>query len=196
MKRIEAIRQIAALLPADALVVASTGRVGRMLFTEADRDTHFTLLGGSGLASPVGLGLALQRPDRTVVVLDGDSSVLMNLGGLANVADQGPAGYFHIVIDNGVYGATGGQRTISDEVALEEIAWACGYNRAERVDDAPALEATLKALFDEPGPAMLLVEVEPEDAPGSVPPIPLSPAALAARFRAAVARPAAADKTP
>lgn len=188
MKRIEAIRRIAALIPPDALVVASTGRVGRMLCAEGDADSRFYLLGGSGLAGAVGLGLALQRPERTVVVLDGDSSTLMNLGGMANVAERGPEGYFHIVIDNGVYGATGGQRTISDEVALEEIAWACGYTRAERVDEPDALAATLGALFDEPGPAMLLVEVEPEDAPGDVPRIPHSPAALAVRFRAAAAR--------
>lgn len=187
MNRIDAIRTIIPLLPKDALVVAGTGRVGRMLCAEGDADSRFYLLGGSGLAASVGLGLAMQRPNRTIVVLDGDASVLMSLGALANVADQGPESFYHLVIDNGVYGASAGPRTISDDVAIEEVAWACGYNRAERVDEPRALEVALGALFDEPGPAMILVAVEPEDAPGDVPHIPIAPAALAARFRAAAA---------
>lgn len=195
MKRIDAIRAIVPLLPAGALVVAGTGRVGRMLFAEGDADGRFYLLGASGLASAVGLGVAMQKRDRAVIVLDGDASVLMSLGALANVAEQEPENLYHVVIDNGVYGSTAGPRTISDDVAIEEVAWACGYNRAERVEDERALEVAMGALFEEPGPAMVLVAVDPEDAPGDVPPISLAPADLAARFRAAASAAPASTAT-
>ena len=84
MTRLDATRRLAAALGND-LVIASLGHPAYDLFAAGDRDTYFYTWGSMGLASSVGLGLAMAQPDRRVVVLDGDGSLLMNLGSLATI---------------------------------------------------------------------------------------------------------------
>lgn len=186
MKRSEAIKLVIPHLLRGRLCVVCNGMIGHELFSAGDRAENFYMLGSTGLASSIGLGLAIQRTDRTVVVLDGDANVLMNMGTLGNIADVAPENLYHIVLDNGVHGTTGGQRTISGEVAIEEVAWACGYARAERVEDAESLEALLRTVWDEPGPTMILVKVDPDGTSEGVARIDLDPPRIAQRFQAAV----------
>ena len=154
----------------------------RELFTVGDRPEHFYMIGSMGLASSIGLGVALRRPERPVVILDGDGNVLMNLGTLGNIGESAPANLFHLVIDNGVYDSTGGQRTISKAVSLESVARSCGYQRCERVNDLISLERLLRSLWREPGPAFLLIEVEPGNAEG-IGRVEMTPPEIARRFR-------------
>jgi sulfopyruvate decarboxylase subunit beta len=185
VRRVEAIERVAAGLGDDCLVVACNGMIGRELYTIAERPGNFYMIGSMGLAASIGLGLARRQPGRRVLVLDGDGNVLMNMGALGNVAQAAPPNLRHLVLDNGVHASTGGQRTISGAVPLEEVARACGYRRAARVADPPALEAALATLWEEPGPAMLLVEVEPGQASHGLARVEIPPPALAQRFRAA-----------
>jgi sulfopyruvate decarboxylase subunit beta len=185
VRRVEAIERVAAGLGDDWLVVACNGMIGRELYTVADRPGNFYMIGSMGLAASIGLGLARRQPGRRVLVLDGDGNVLMNMGALGNVAQAAPPNLRHLVFDNGVHASTGGQRTISGAVPLEQVARACGYRRAARVADRPALEAALATLWDEPGPAMLLVEVEPGQASHGIARVEIPPPVLAQRFRAA-----------
>jgi sulfopyruvate decarboxylase subunit beta len=181
MKRWEA---VAALAPHvdGALVVACNGMLGRDLWASGDRSGHFYMIGSMGLASSIGLGLALARPERRVVVLDGDGNVLMGMGALANAAAAAPPNFHHVILDNGVHASTGGQRTVSAQVPLEEVARAAGYREALRAAGAAELERLAPAFFAARGPACLLVEVEPGNRKG-VPRVELPPEALAARFR-------------
>ena len=156
----------------------------RELYRVGDRPEHFYMIGSMGLASSIGLGLALRRPERPVVVLDGDGNVLMNLGGLANIGAAGLANLYHLVIDNGVHASTGGQRTLSPLVPLEEVSRACGYRRTERVCEVTTLDAALVSLWKDPGPALLLVEVEPGNPP-DIGRVEMEPPLLARRFRKA-----------
>jgi phosphonopyruvate decarboxylase len=156
----------------------------RELYRVGDRPEQFYMIGSMGLASSIGLGLALRAPERPVVVLDGDGNVLMNLAGLANIGAAGPENFFHLVIDNGVHASTGGQPTLSADVPLEAVARACGYRRADRVRDLSALELALESLWKTPGPALLLVEVEPGNPPG-IGRVEIEPPELARRFRRA-----------
>src|SRR5262249_12839552 len=89
MTRADAVADVAGALRDDALVVACNGMIGRELYTRADAPTRFYMIGSMGLASSIGLGVALVQPARVVVVFDGDGNLLMNLGGLANVAAAG-----------------------------------------------------------------------------------------------------------
>jgi thiamine pyrophosphate-dependent acetolactate synthase large subunit-like protein len=155
--------------------------------TQADAPARFYMIGSMGLASSIGLGLALVQPSRTVVVLDGDGNVLMNLGGIANVAAARAANFHHVVFDNAAHGSTGYQRTISDRVRLEDVARAVGYSRAARVADAAALERALGPWFDEAGPSMLLVAVDRGNIPG-IGRVEPPPSESTARFRAACTR--------
>jgi len=187
MIRADAVAQVAAVLAPDALVIACNGMIGRELYTRADAPTRFYMIGSMGLASSIGLGVALVQPARTVVVFDGDGNVLMNFGGLASVAAARPGNFHHIVFDNAAHGSTGNQRTISDRVPLEHVARAAGYRRTARVGDADQLRSELASWFDAPGPSMLLVTVDRRNIAG-IGRVEPEPPAIAARFRAACTR--------
>jgi sulfopyruvate decarboxylase subunit beta len=184
MTRADAVSLVAARLGADALIVACNGMIGRELYTLADAPTRFYMIGSMGLASSIGLGLALVRPSRRVVVFDGDGNVLMNLGGLANVAAARAANFHHVVFDNGAHGSTGNQRTISDRVPLDAVARAAGYRRSLRVAAHADLAATLATWFDEAGPSMLVVGVDRGNLAG-IGRVEPTPPEITARFRAA-----------
>jgi sulfopyruvate decarboxylase subunit beta len=187
MMRADAVAEVAAALRGDALVVACNGMIGRELYTRADAPTRFYMIGSMGLASSIGLGLALVQPARTVVVFDGDGNVLMNLGGLADVAAARAGNFHHVVFDNAAHGSTGNQRTISDRVPLEAVARAAGYRRVARVCGPRHLRTVLGSWFDAPGPSMLLVVVARQNAAG-IGRVEPSPTEITRRFRAACAR--------
>jgi thiamine pyrophosphate-dependent acetolactate synthase large subunit-like protein len=190
MKRAAAVAAVADALKPDWLVIACNGMIGRELYTHADAATRFYMIGSMGLASSIGLGLAIVQPSRRVVVFDGDGNVLMNMGALGSVAAAGVENFYHVVFDNHAHGSTGDQRTISDRVSLDDVARAAGYRRTVRVRDAAGLVDALSTLFGAPGPAMLLVEVERGNQPG-IGRVEPEPPGLAARFRAAAMGPAA-----
>src|SRR6186997_245739 len=108
MTRLEATRLLVAAIDAEP-IVASLGHPAYDLFAAGDRPRNFYTWGSMGLASSVGLGLALARPDVRVFVLDGDGSLLMNLGSLATIGLLQPANLVLVVMDNQLYATTGGQ---------------------------------------------------------------------------------------
>lgn len=181
----DALALIAPLLR-DEVCVCSNGFMSRAAFGARDSDASFYMIGSMGLASSIGLGIAMARPERRVLVLDGDGNVLMNLGTLATIAVAAPANLRHVCFDNSVHASTGGQPTISDRVRLEAVARAAGYRRVERVETTDALAKTLPAFLDGPGPAFLLVRTTlgPPGAPG--PRIPFTPLEMTARMRRAL----------
>src|SRR5262249_33493700 len=136
--------------------------------------------------SSIALGVALNRPDRRVVVFDGDGNVLMNMGSLALIGATQPQNFVHLVFDNEVYGSTGNQRTISGHVALEEIARAAGYPRVQRVDTTDALRRAAQEMLSQPGPSLLLMKIEPDREERHIGRITHEPPEIAARFMAAI----------
>src|SRR3954453_12196681 len=110
MNRLEAARGVGELA-ADAPIVASLGHPAYDLFIAGDRPQNFYTWGSMGIASSIGLGLALARPELRVFVLDGDGSLLMNLGSLATIGLLQPANLVVVVMDNEEYAPTGGQAT-------------------------------------------------------------------------------------
>lgn len=125
MKRIHAIGTIIEELT-DELLICNLGYPSRELYALDDKETHFYMLGSMGLASSIGLGMALSQ-SRRVVVLDGDGSLLMNLGSLATIANHAPENYLLIVLDNRCYGSTGCQMTATAQAAdLAAIASGAG----------------------------------------------------------------------
>lgn len=180
----DAVAAVLPLLDGYALVCAN-GFLSRWACALGDRSSNFYMMGSMGLASSIGLGIALARPDAPVAVLDGDGNVLMNLGALAQIAAQAPRRFRHIVVDNGVYASTGNQPTISRRVALEAVARAAGYPHVARVSDLTALRSALAGQLATDGPSFLLVETAPEAGPPA-PRIPFSPEEMTARMRAAL----------
>ncbi|MDN3260532.1 thiamine pyrophosphate-dependent enzyme [Streptomyces sp. CSDS2] len=168
----------------DAITVSTCGFTSRELFNAADRPENFYLVGSMGMAAPIALGVALARPGRTVIALDGDGSLLMNLSALPLVAASGTQ-LLHVVIDNGMHESTGGQATVqrSDFVAL---ALAAGYRGALRVADTTELRAARLPK----GPALLHALTGPRTGgPGRR--VTHSPQEIVQRVNTAVNRPAA-----
>lgn len=185
LTRFAALEEVAARLPGDAAVVATTGYTGRELFALDDREQFFYQVGSMGCASAIGLGVALHTP-QPVVVLDGDGAALMKLGNLATIGLAAPRNLVHVVLDNGVHDSTGGQATAAPGVDFARVAIACGYRRAFGCDDAAQLGAALDAALDGAGPALVHMRI----APGSpaMPRPSIGPYDVARRFRSFVAR--------
>jgi sulfopyruvate decarboxylase subunit beta len=185
VKRAAAVARVADAVDArgaGCLTVVCNGMIGRELYRHADAPSRFYMIGSMGLASSIGLGLALVQPARTVVVFDGDGNVLMNLGTLGSVAAAAPPNFYHVVFDNAAHGSTGDQRTISDRVPLDAVARAAGYRSVVRVGAEDALAAALTTFFHAQAPAMLVVDVERGNQPG-IGRVEPSPPELTSRFR-------------
>ena len=117
-------RAMAALLEwlTDQPVIICNGFPSREAQKIADRPTHFYMIGSMGSAAAIALGVALAKPNKHVIVFDGDGNVLMGMGTLATVGALKPKNFIHVVFDNEVYGTTGNQPTISNVVPLEKVA--------------------------------------------------------------------------
>ena len=125
MQRRDAIEKIMESID-DELIVCNIGFPSRELYDIEDRHENFYMIGSMGLASSIGLGLALSKPDREVVVIDGDGALLMNMGSLVTVNACSPRNLTWIVINNGAYGSTGNQETYAKDLDLAEIASSVG----------------------------------------------------------------------
>jgi phosphonopyruvate decarboxylase len=169
----------------DEPLVHANGYICRESFSVADRPQNFYMIGSMGLASAIGLGLALGQPKRPSVVFDGDGNLLMNLGILTTVAATAPANFVHVVFDNEVYGSTGNQASPSRHVRLDRLAAAAGYRRVAAVSDAGAIDAAMREALATPGPHFVLVKTTAEEA--EVPRIPYDPATIRDRFHASLA---------
>jgi len=166
--RREALRQIVARSPvATSVVLASTGFCGRELYAVDDRANHLYMVGSMGCVVPFALGLALARPDRQVIALDGDGAALMRMGAFATVGAYGPPNLLHLLLDNGMHESTGGQATVSPLVSFADVAAACGYASSIETDDLAHIAAWLDApALDGPRFARLLTRAgTPDDLP-------------------------------
>ena len=121
--------------------------------------TYYSI-GAMGQASSCALGLALARPDKRVVVLDGDGSLLMNLGTLVTIANQKPANLLHFVCQNGEYEANGGHPIPGrDQVDFAAMARAAGYRRADTIAKLDEFEGKIAGLLAEPGPVFVALKL-------------------------------------
>ncbi|MHB1193605.1 MAG: thiamine pyrophosphate-dependent enzyme [Longimicrobiales bacterium] len=179
---------VAALLAGrgELLVVAGLGASAWDCAAAGDHPLTFSFWGGMGLAAVTGLGLALARPDRRVLVVTGDGEMLMGLGSLAAVAVQAPANLSIVVLDNERYGETGMQPThTAHGVDLAGVAKACGFPSVSTLREADGLVGLREAVRHGAGPLFAVVKVEAEKPPLVVP--PRDGALLKNRFRDALA---------
>jgi sulfopyruvate decarboxylase subunit beta len=118
--------------------------------------------GAMGLASSHGLGLALGRPDRRVIVLDGDGSLLMNIGTLVSAAEAAPKNLIHFVCENGTYEANGGHPIPGrGKVSFAGLARSAGYKSVHEFSDLKIFEQQVGAILAEEGPVFIDLKVEP-----------------------------------
>ena len=125
-------------------------------------DLNYTFTGAMGQGSSHGLGLALGRPDKRIVVLDGDGSLLMNLGSLITIAHAAPRNLIHCVCENGTY-ETNGNVPIpgSGQFSFSSLAREAGYRHTYEVDDLQDWERQIDHILGEEGPVFVDLRVEP-----------------------------------
>lgn len=174
----------------DLLVVGGLGSTAWDITAAGDHDLSFPLWGAMGSAAMIGLGLALAKPRRRVLVVTGDGEMLMGLGSLATIGVQKPANLSVIVIDNERYGETGMQDThTASGVDLTLVARGSGFRQARLVTDRKGVEGLHKMVHGEAGPNFAQVKVIAEKIPLVLP--PREGALLKARFRRALNGPGA-----
>lgn len=164
MTRLEATRLIVERARA-APIVASLGHPAYDLFAAGDRPQNFYTWGSMGMASSIGLGLAVARPDLRVFVLDGDGSLLMNLGSLATIGLLQPSNLVLVVMDNEEYATTGGQKTPTAYGAdLAAAARAMRISLSVTVRTASELQIAVDRARLGEGPCVIVAKVQ-ESAP-------------------------------
>jgi thiamine pyrophosphate-dependent acetolactate synthase large subunit-like protein len=155
----------------DALIVAGLGSPSYDLFAAGDRELNFYLWGAMGAAVPMGLGLALAQPERSVVVLTGDGEQLMGVGSLAAVGARRPANLSIVVLDNGHYGETGMQPShTSLGTDLTALAAGFGIQNAVRVSSRPEISLLRDHVLARSGPTFAQVLISPDEPPRALPP--------------------------
>ena len=123
----------------------------------------FPVSGAMGKASSLGLGLALAQPQRKVMVLDGDGSLLMNLGSMVTVSSKSPTNLYHFLFDNGVYAVTGGQPVPgTGRTDWEEMAKGAGYAAVFNFDNLEDLTTGIDQVLASTGPVFIRLAITPE----------------------------------
>lgn len=165
LSREEAMQLVVDHLQTDDMVVSTTGKLSRELFEyrEAKQQGHgndFLTVGSMGHSSSIALGIALERPERRIICMDGDGAFIMHTGALGIVASMHPKNYYHILFNNNAHESVGGQPTIGYSLDAVAIAKACGYKHALRASTHDEILAALKQMEQLEGPVLVELRVK------------------------------------
>ncbi|CAH1692417.1 Thiamine pyrophosphate enzyme, C-terminal TPP binding domain [Hyphomicrobiales bacterium] len=165
MNRLDLTKRLVSRLKRQEAVVGGIGFTNFDLWGAGHRPQNFYMLGSMGLAFPIGLGVALAQPDRLVFALEGDGSLLMQLGALGTIAAQNPKNFAMIVWDNAGYQITGGQPTTTANFAdIVAIARGSGLANSHWADDESDFERLVDQAISEGGPLLIAAKIDKEKA--------------------------------
>ena len=157
MNRKEAIEFISERID-NSPIIAANGFISRDLFSSSEKKTNFYMIGSMGLASSIGLGIALKKPKKRIFIFDGDGNILMNLNSLVTIGSLQPKNLIHIIFDNNMHESTGGQPTYSNQIDISKIAKTLRYTTFS-VRTKKSLENTLEKIRDLKGPILIVVHI-------------------------------------
>ena len=173
-------KRLVAALRHDEAVIGGIGNANFDLYAAGHRPQNFYMLGSMGLACPIALGVALAQPERGVIALEGDGSLLMSLGCLATIANLKPRNLTIVVWDNGIYQITGKQAAAtSGATDIVAVARGCGITASEWVRDEAHFGTLLGRGFDDGGPVLLAAKIDDQPGQGQT---PRDPAFIRNRF--------------
>lgn len=156
MNRLDLTKRLTARLRNEEAVIGGIGYTNFDLWAAGRRAQNFYMLGSMGLACPIALGVALAQPARKVFALEGDGSILMQLGSLATIAARRPRNLAIVIMDNGAYQITGGQPAASEAGAdIVAIARGAGLAHSAWAADEAAFEETVELALREDGPWLI-----------------------------------------
>jgi thiamine pyrophosphate-dependent acetolactate synthase large subunit-like protein len=180
LSRKDLTERLVAKLAHDEAVVAGIGNTNFDLYAVGHRPQNFYMLGSMGLACPIALGVALAQPERGVIALEGDGSILMALGCLTTIGMTKPRNLTIIIMDNGIYQITGKQKAATAVTAdVVAIARGAGIADSHWVRDAAHFETLMSRRFDEGGPLLLAAKIDDQ---GGTAQTPRDPALIRQRF--------------
>ncbi|MGZ5075207.1 MAG: phosphonopyruvate decarboxylase [Methylobacter sp.] len=181
--RYQALQVVSRLKRHDTAVLATTGMCGRELFTIEDAPNNLYMVGSMGCVSSIALGIAIAKPDKKVIALDGDGALLMRMGNLATNAYCKPDNLLHVLLDNESHDSTGGQDTASGNMDWPAIALAAGYPVVIQAGGLAGFEQAIADWMGNPRLTFLHLSV----AKGSISPLgrpTITPAQVARRLEA------------
>src|SRR5712691_8915987 len=165
MNRFDLTKRLVGHLKCDEAVVAGIGNANFDLWASGQRPQNFYMLGSMGLAIPIALGVAIAQPRRHVIALEGDGSLLMQLGCLATVAERAPKNLMIVVWDNGIYQITGSQPTASATAAdLVAIARGAGLVRSAWAADEEEFDRLFLSALKDDGPSLIAARIDDKPA--------------------------------
>ena len=180
LNRAELTKRLVAKLTRDEAVVAGIGNTNFDLYSAGHRAQNFYMLGSMGLACPIALGVALAQPERGVIALEGDGSILMALGCLATIGMVKPRNLTIVIMDNGLYQITGKQKAATAGTAdIVAIARGAGIDNSHWVRDQAHFDELIARRFDDGGPVLWATKID--DQPG-VAQTPRDPPLIRHRF--------------
>ena len=161
MNRFELSRRLVAKLKNEEAVIGGIGNSNFDLFAAGKRPQNFYMLGSMGLAAPIALGVALAQPKRRVFALEGDGSILMQLGSLATIANVAPENLTIVVWDNGMYQITGKQpAATAGRADLVEIARGAGIEQSAWANDEEDFDRLIDAALGGKGPWFIAARID------------------------------------
>jgi sulfopyruvate decarboxylase subunit beta len=183
LHRADVLRAVDAAFPTAPVVLTLGGTAREMLAVAGRKPQHLVNLDGMGQTVSVGLGVALARRDRQgkVVVVEGDGSLIMGLSVVSTVGHLRPENLVVLVLDNGVYLATGGQPTAAADMDMAKVVTACGWAGARDVRSEAELDEAVAWAKTTPGPVLVRIHVDTQQIPTDF--FLEDPVLLAAAFR-------------
>jgi thiamine pyrophosphate-dependent acetolactate synthase large subunit-like protein len=167
MNRFDLTSRLVAKLKNEEAVIGGIGNTNFDLWAAGHRPQNFYMLGSMGLAFPIALGVALAQPNRRVIALEGDGSLLMQLGCLTTIATLAPKNLTLVVMDNGIYQITGSQPTPAQHADLVAIATGCGLSNSSWAADEGDFERLMDQALAADGPALIAARIDDEPGTGT-----------------------------
>ena len=167
LNRTELTKRLVAKLKHDEAVIGGIGNANFDLWATGQRPQNFYMLGSMGLACPIALGVALAQPERGVIALEGDGSILMSLGCLTTIGKVAPRNLTIVIWDNGIYQITGKQETATAGTTdIVAVAKGAGIPNSHWVRDEAHFEQLMDRRFEDGGPLLFAVKID--DKPGPI----------------------------
>lgn len=164
LQREDAVKIIIDNISENDVIVSTTGKTSREVFEYREEkgqghQNDFLTVGSMGHCSQIALGIALEKTDKQIYVLDGDGAVIMQMGSLAISGSEAPENFKHIVINNGAHDSVGGQPTAGFEINFQDIAKACGYKFVSSAENETDILNEFIKLKESRGPSFLEIKV-------------------------------------
>lgn len=164
ISRETAISTVMEFVDENAVIVSTTGQISREVYEIREKagqahDSDFLTVGSMGHASSIALGIALEKPNKTVFCFDGDGAFLMHMGAIPVIADQAPENFKHILFNNEAHDSVGAQKTSANMVNFKELALSCGYKNSFSVQKLEDLKNILPEFLSVKSPSLLEIKV-------------------------------------